>query len=142
MKEFKKKKKERKTNKNKRKFVGLNEANEEIFDGVLNRKKYRLKQKQLELPELSPIFWFNESDPNDVEKINEDIAVLQKYFRTSVDLDALYHKWSTGCKRFAAVSPFVPGIAILQQDPYECLISFICSSNNNVRKKEQDDEIN
>jgi N-glycosylase/DNA lyase len=34
----------------------------------------------------------------------------------------------------AAVAPHLPGMRILRQDPLECLVSFICSSNNNIMR--------
>ena len=59
---------------------------------------------------------------------------LDDYFRTSTSFEELYAGWSASDARFAAVAPAVRGVRILRQDPFECLISFICSSNNNIAR--------
>ena len=59
---------------------------------------------------------------------------LDDYFRTSTSFEELYAGWSASDERFAAVAPAVRGVRILRQDPFECLISFICSSNNNIAR--------
>ena len=58
---------------------------------------------------------------------------LDDYFRTQTSFEELYAGWSASDERFAAVKPAVRGVRILRQDPFECLISFICkASNNNI----------
>jgi N-glycosylase/DNA lyase len=37
-------------------------------------------------------------------------------------------------KFYARVYTYYPGVRVIQQEPLECLISFICSSNNNVAR--------
>ena len=59
---------------------------------------------------------------------------LDDYFRTQTSFEELYAGWSASDARFAAVAPAVRGVRILRQDPFECLISFICSSNNNIAR--------
>ena len=59
---------------------------------------------------------------------------LDDYFRTQTSFEELYAGWSASDERFAAVAPAVRGVRILRQDPFECLISFICSSNNNIAR--------
>ena len=59
---------------------------------------------------------------------------LDDYFRTSTSFEELYAGWSASDERFAAVAPAVRGVRILRQDPFECLISFICTSNNNIAR--------
>ncbi|KAH8049309.1 8-oxo-7,8-dihydroguanine DNA N-glycosylase [Aureococcus anophagefferens] len=44
----------------------------------------------------------------------------------------LYGGWSRADARFAKIAAVVDGARVLRQDPLECLISFICSSNNNI----------
>lgn len=39
-----------------------------------------------------------------------------------------------GCERLRKVGECLPGMRVLRQDPLECLLSFICSSNNNVAR--------
>lgn len=57
---------------------------------------------------------------------------LRSYFRLDDSLADLYQKWSKADARLAAIAKCIPGVRILEQDPFECLISFICSSNNNI----------
>eukprot|EP00730_Choanoeca_flexa_P000978 TRINITY_DN10425_c0_g1_i4.p1 TRINITY_DN10425_c0_g1~~TRINITY_DN10425_c0_g1_i4.p1 ORF type:complete len:434 (+),score=82.35 TRINITY_DN10425_c0_g1_i4:144-1445(+) len=59
---------------------------------------------------------------------------LKAYFQLDTCLVSLYQTWSAADKRLAAIAACVPGVRVLQQPPFECLISFICSSNNNIAR--------
>ena len=66
---------------------------------------------------------------------NEHITrQLHDYFNLDVDLPALYEGWAKADTRFQAVSELYPGIRMLRQDPWENLLSFICSTNNNIAR--------
>lgn len=66
-----------------------------------------------------------------------DLEVLKdhlvKYFRLDVSLHELHSKqWLPSDSRF---KDFLPrGVRMLGQEPWETLVSFICSSNNNVSR--------
>lgn len=76
-------------------------------------------------PSSSPIK--QESDTAD-----STAGLIQDYFNLSVDLVRLYEKWSSRDSHFKKTAPKFAGIRMLRQDPWENLISFICSSNNNI----------
>ena len=50
----------------------------------------------------------------------------------SPSLRELYEEWSTQCDRLKRIAECIPGVRIVDQDPWECLVSFLCSSNNNI----------
>ncbi|BAM80835.1 probable 8-oxoguanine-DNA-glycosylase [Cyanidioschyzon merolae strain 10D] len=63
--------------------------------------------------------------------------VLQDFLRLSDDapsLVSLYEDWSSSDPHFRSVAPFFQGTRVLRQDPVECLFSFLCSSNNHIRR--------
>ncbi|KAK4195777.1 putative N-glycosylase/DNA lyase [Triangularia verruculosa] len=62
------------------------------------------------------------------------LPLLQSYFSLSVPLSQLYTQWSATDPNFAKRCPSFMGIRILNQDAWETLISFICSSNNNISR--------
>ncbi|KAJ7709815.1 8-oxoguanine DNA glycosylase [Mycena rosella] len=62
----------------------------------------------------------------------ETLVWLNSYFQLDVDLDNLYAEWATRDKAFSSIQARFTGIRMLRQDPWENLISFICSSNNNI----------
>ncbi|EAU88821.2 N-glycosylase/DNA lyase [Coprinopsis cinerea okayama7 len=64
----------------------------------------------------------------------ETLAWLRDYFQLDVDLESLYAEWASRDKVFAKVKDRFSGIRILRQDPWENLVSFICSSNNNISR--------
>jgi len=61
-------------------------------------------------------------------------TVLKDYFQLTVCLHKLYSTWSDVDDNFKAVAQRFPGVRILRQDPVENLLSFICSSNNNISR--------
>eukprot|EP00041_Stephanoeca_diplocostata_P021132 m.486433 g.486433 ORF g.486433 m.486433 type:complete len:98 (-) comp21743_c1_seq33:10-303(-) len=46
----------------------------------------------------------------------------------------LYNTWAKKDMRLKTVAKCIPGLRILRQDPTECLVSFLCSSNNNISR--------
>ncbi|KAJ7343397.1 DNA glycosylase [Mycena albidolilacea] len=62
----------------------------------------------------------------------ETLVWLKDYFQLDVDLQKLYAEWAARDKVFSSIETRFAGIRMLRQDPFENLISFICSSNNNI----------
>lgn len=73
----------------------------------------------------------DDNAPDDTE------ALLRRYFHLQLDLRALYDQWSTDDANFRKKAPQFSGIRILNQDAWEALICFICSSNNNISRISQ-----
>lgn len=57
---------------------------------------------------------------------------LLEYFQLESKLAPLYADWALVDGRMAKVAACLEGARVLRQDPVECLVSFICSSNNNI----------
>lgn len=62
------------------------------------------------------------------------LPLLQSYLSLGVPLTQLYTQWSITDPNFARRCSSFTGIRILNQDAWETLISFICSSNNNISR--------
>ncbi|XP_075288918.1 N-glycosylase/DNA lyase [Opisthocomus hoazin] len=60
--------------------------------------------------------------------------VLRDYFQLEVGLAGLYRAWGAADPRFRALARRFPGVRVLRQDPVECLLSFICTSNNHISR--------
>ena len=66
---------------------------------------------------------------------DDTAALLHDYFNLAVPLAALYTTWAARDPVFAATTlTRFHGIRILRQDPWENLVSFICSSNNHISR--------
>jgi len=68
---------------------------------------------------------------DDTEKL------LQSYLSLDIALPELYEHWSKNDSHFKNKAVRFSGVRILRQDPWECLIGFICSSNNNIARISQ-----
>lgn len=64
-------------------------------------------------------------------------ALLRNYFNLQYDLSSLYQQWSDNDANFRKRAPSFTGVRILNQDAWEALIGFICSSNNNIARISQ-----
>ncbi|KAI1488706.1 N-glycosylase/DNA lyase [Biscogniauxia mediterranea] len=76
----------------------------------------------------------NDAESRDLDD-TEDL--IKHYFSLKHDLKALYDQWSESDPNFRQKAPKFTGIRILSQDAWEALISFICSSNNNISRISQ-----
>ena len=58
-------------------------------------------------------------------------ALLESYFRLDDDIAAIH---ADACRdpHIAKLVQKYPGIRLLRQEPWECLVAYICSANNNV----------
>lgn len=59
-------------------------------------------------------------------------SVISSFLHAHVAMQPLVHAWAAADPRLSTIAAALPGMRILRQDPWECLISFVCSSNNNV----------
>lgn len=64
------------------------------------------------------------------------IPVLQNYFRLDDDLDAI-HAQICQDQRVAMMAERYPGLRLLRQEPWECLVAYICSANSNIKRIHQ-----
>ncbi|XP_067125601.1 N-glycosylase/DNA lyase [Centruroides vittatus] len=104
-------------------------------DGNLNYKAYdceknmdRQKSKRRKLHLKDTVAKSSDRNYSDADHEN----VLREYFQLKVNLTDLYRDWSERDDKFNNISKIFSGVRILKQDPVENLISFICSSNNNI----------
>lgn len=66
---------------------------------------------------------------------DDDTAeLLHDYFNLSHSLSTLYTQWSRSDPNFLSKSARLSGVRMLRQDPWETVVSFICSSNNNIAR--------
>ena len=64
------------------------------------------------------------------------VPMLKDYFRLDDDLPAIYEEIKRDQRVAARVDQY-PGLRILRTEPWECLIAFICSANNNISRIHQ-----
>ncbi|KAL7936190.1 N-glycosylase/DNA lyase [Trichoderma chlorosporum] len=78
------------------------------------------------------------SSSKDVPSEKDDTEdLLRHYFSLNIDLASLYQQWSKDDPNFRKKAPQFTGVRILNQDAWEALICFICSSNNNISRISQ-----
>ncbi|KAK2794812.1 8-oxoguanine glycosylase ogg1 [Onygenales sp. PD_12] len=63
--------------------------------------------------------------------------LIRNYFNLNSNLTDLYEQWSIADKNFKKKASHFTGIRIMRQDAWETLVSFICSSNNNIARISQ-----
>ena len=95
----------------------FNQTGEGEFEGVARGKYLEVSKKGDKI--------FFETSPGDFE------GVWREFFDIDRDYKKIFAKLR-GDETLRIASDFCPGIRILKQEPFECLISFIISQNNNI----------
>lgn len=68
---------------------------------------------------------------------SDSLDIIHDYFNLDIDLKLLMAEWASQDGNFVKSARSVQGVRILRQDPWECLCSFICSTNNNIKRISQ-----
>ncbi|TLS24405.1 hypothetical protein PpBr36_08803 [Pyricularia pennisetigena] len=71
------------------------------------------------------------------EEEDDTEALLLNYFNLHHSLSGMYTHWSDRDANFRSKAPKFTGVRILNQDAWETLVAFICSSNNNISRISQ-----
>ncbi len=70
-----------------------------------------------------------------------DMAVrLASYFRLDDDIEAIYADITRNDEKMAAIVKRYRGLRLLRQEPWECLVSYICSASNSVEATQRNVE--
>lgn len=70
-------------------------------------------------------------------QVDDTEALLRNYFNLHHDLTELYKQWADADPNFRKRAPKFTGVRMLNQDAWEALVGFICSSNNNISRISQ-----
>lgn len=73
----------------------------------------------------------------DVPAADDTEDLLKNYFNLHHNLAELYKQWADADPNFRKRAPQFTGVRILNQDAWEALVGFICSSNNNISRISQ-----
>ncbi|NXY86397.1 OGG1 lyase, partial [Alcedo cyanopectus] len=137
------------------------ESSPGAWTGVLGRRVWTLRQDRDRL--WYTVYGEEEADGCPAEAAKADGAetdrILRDYFQLDIGLPALYRAWGEADPLFRKVAGDFPGevplwgrgvqprlslialslhpaagVRVLRQDPVECLLSFICTSNNHISR--------
>ena len=94
--------------------------NENVWhEGIVQGRRVRLIQSQTGIEAISP-------------KSSEELTpFLSNYLAIDYDLSSFYTIFRSDKYLSEAIRDY-SGLHVLRQDPWECLIAFICSANNNI----------
>ena len=59
-------------------------------------------------------------------------SALLDFLNVGISLSEMWEVFKASDSRFAELAQYLGGARVLRQDPLECLIQFLCSSNNNI----------
>ena len=101
-----------------------------LWVGLVGSRAVGIKQT----PETT-MFCSLVDDEDEDMKGGELYDVLRAYFcLDDYNLVSCYEAWSKADTRMAVVVEHLVGVRVVRQEPWECLVSFICSSNNNIKR--------
>ncbi|VFQ92384.1 unnamed protein product [Cuscuta campestris] len=61
-------------------------------------------------------------------------SALLDFLNVGISLSEVWEIFKASDQRFSVLADHLGGARVLRQDPVECLIQFICSSNNNIKR--------
>ncbi|XP_062101508.1 N-glycosylase/DNA lyase OGG1 [Humulus lupulus] len=64
----------------------------------------------------------------------EALVALRDFLNVGICLSDVWEVFSASDSRFAELAGHLGGARVLRQDPLECLMQFLCSSNNNIQR--------
>ncbi|XP_043704753.1 N-glycosylase/DNA lyase OGG1 isoform X2 [Telopea speciosissima] len=96
------------------------------YTGVVKNHLFSLRQ--LDNDDGDVAFFLHRTTTDEVDAR----AALVDFLNVGISLGDMWKAFSASDSRFADLAPHLGGARVLRQDPVECLIQFLCSSNNNI----------
>ena len=103
-------------------------AGEVWHSGVIYGNHMRVRQRKGDSAEPSHILEVRSTPRADAEYLK---PLLDSYFRLDDDIEAIYREITREPRVDDMVRRYW-GLRLLRQEPWECLIAFICSANSNI----------
>ncbi|CAO2834567.1 unnamed protein product [Amaranthus hypochondriacus] len=97
------------------------------YTGVI--KSYLVSLKHLDNGDVA--YHFHAASASNEE--DSRLALLD-FLNMGICLTDLWEDFSASDQRFAELALHLAGARVLRQDPLECLIQFLCTSNNNIKR--------
>ncbi|XP_017478341.1 PREDICTED: N-glycosylase/DNA lyase [Rhagoletis zephyria] len=60
--------------------------------------------------------------------------LLRRYLRLDFDLNKNLNSWRAAHEHFSTITPHMKAVRVLDQEPLENILSFICSQNNHIKR--------
>ncbi len=95
------------------------------FSGVLGENLYHIRQTD------DGIEYLVGGPDGEITGADLD-QVLSDYFRLDDDIDAVYRDLGVRDEWISQLVAKHYGLRLLRQDPWECVVAYICSANNNI----------
>tara|TARA_Y100000996_G_C22556809_1_gene655764 strand:+ start:2158 stop:3048 length:891 start_codon:yes stop_codon:yes gene_type:complete len=105
--------------------INIKDSNKVWHQGIVNNRRIRIHQSKNKIH-----LWTSESYTK--SQINDVIS----YLRLNDDMKKIYSEISNDKYISSAIETY-SGLHLLNQNPWETLITFICSSNNNIPRIRQ-----
>ncbi|KAI3845750.1 hypothetical protein MKW92_027831 [Papaver armeniacum] len=100
------------------------------YTGVIDSHLISLRQQLVDdgNGDGNGVFYFvhSNSDKDDAK------AALEDYLNAGISLKEMWGTFSASDPKFAELALHLSSARVLRQDPFECLIQFLCSSNNHI----------
>lgn len=77
------------------------------------------------------VYYSNKSNGQNQEFYNN---LLERYFRLEFNLENQVRLWTQSHSHFEKLMPNMKAVRVLNQEPLENILSFICSQNNNIKR--------
>lgn len=107
----------------------------EEWVGPIRHHLYVLRQTVPRPPpnKADPV-WFRVVAPDGAMTDKRAEAELRDYFRADTDFSTVYEGFCAADETFARIFPHLNGLRLLRTPPEECVFSYICSSNNHIKR--------
>lgn len=103
--------------------------------GPIRDQLFILRQAHPQPPESAtdPV-WYRVINSCTTKDETDSHQILMDYFRASIDHTQLMGTFCEADGVFKNIFPYYKGLRTIRQDPEPTLFSFICSSNNNIKR--------
>lgn len=99
------------------------------FIGVMYNNFWELQQSD---DYLEYKIYASNSNLNQSKNFYDNLLI--EYFNLNINLQELIEKWKLSSQHFEKINKQFSSIRLLKQEPFENIISFLCSQNNNIKR--------